>query len=127
MKFPVTLQNEDEKSQQGPPEDAAVVTTRTGLLIEQLITGIQADIAEAVEQLEGGLATIRALETHTKGVNGLASVLRSKGIAIEQIIDVLRGEADDVARKMQGTPREPIVENVNVAHLERVAEVLKAG
>jgi hypothetical protein len=120
-----TLQKEE--SGQGLIEDAAIVTTRTGLLIDQLITGIQADIAEAVEQLEGGLGTIRALETHTKGVNGLASTLRSKGIAIEQIIEVLRGEADDVARKMLGTPREPITENVDIAHLERVEAVRKVG
>jgi len=120
-----TIQNEE--SGEGLTEDAAIATTRTGLLIDQLITGIQADIADAVEQLEGGLATIRALETHTKGVNGLAAILRSKGVAIEQIIDVLRGEADDVARKMQGTPREPIIESVNIAHLERVTAVRKVG
>jgi hypothetical protein len=120
-----TIRNAE--SGQAPTEDATIVTTRTGPLIDELITGIQADIADAVERLEGGLATIRALETHTKGVNGLASTLRSKGIAIEQIVEVLRDEADAVARKMLGTPRESITEHVDVEHLERVAEVRKVG
>lgn len=115
------------KSVTGLTEIAASQTTKTGVLIEQLITGIQADIAQAVEQLEEGLSTIRALEGHTKCVNGLASTLKAKGVAIEQIIAVLRSESDDVARKMRGTPRVPISVNVNVSHLDRVVAVRKVG
>ena len=120
-----TLRAED--SEQALTEDAAVVTTRTGALMNQLITGIQADIADAVEQLEGSLATIRALEAQTKGVNGLASTLKSKGSEVEHIIEVLRSEAHGVAKKMLGTSREPIIERVDVKHLERVAQARKAG
>jgi hypothetical protein len=107
--------------------NASIHTTRTGPLISQLITGVQADIGEAVEQLEGGLATIRALEAVTKGVNGLASTLRSKGNEIEQIIDVLRNESDGVPKKMLGTPLEPITEQVDADHRERVRAARAVG
>lgn len=84
--------------------------TRTGPLVGKLVEGIQADISDAIEQLEGGLAKIRALEAHTKGVNGLSATLKAKGNEIAQTIDVLRGEAEGVARKMLATaPREPIL------------------
>jgi len=125
MKSLKTLRNEE--SGKAATEDTRTVTIRTGSLVNQLISGIQADIADAIQQLEGSLATIRALEAHAKGVNGLASTLKSKGSEIEQIIDVLRSEAHGVARKMLGTPREPIIERVDVAHLDRVAAARKAG
>ena len=117
----------NEESGQEVTEYALSATTRTGPLINQLIMGIQADIADAVEQLEAGLAMIRALEAHAKGVNGLASILKSKGNEVEHIIDVLSNEADEVARKMLGASWEPIMEHVDAAHLERVAESRKVG
>lgn len=105
----------------------SIHTTRTGPLISQLITGVQADIGDAVEQLEGGLATIRALEAVTKGVNGLASTLRSKGSEIEQIIDVLRNESEGVSKKMLGTSREPMTEQLDADHLQRVRAARAVG
>lgn len=93
--------------------------TRTGPLVGKLVEGIQADIADAVEQLDGGLRKIRALEAHTKGVNGLSATLKAKGNEIAQIIEVLTGESDGVAKKMIGATREPIAERVNADHIPK--------
>lgn len=105
----------------------SIQSTRTGPLIAQFITGVQADIADAVEQLEKGLATIGALEAVTKGVNGLASTLRSKGSEIEQVIEVLRNESDSVSKKMQGTSWEPMTEQLDADHLKRVRAARAVG
>lgn len=95
-------------------------TTRTGPLIGKLVEGIQADIGEAVEQLQAGLSKIRALEAHTKGVNGLSSTLKAEASKLDQMISTLTDESEAVGRKMLGTGREPITEKVDAAHLEKV-------
>lgn len=102
-------------------------TTRTGPLMRQLVSGVQADIGEAVEQLEKGLAGIRSLESVTKGVNGLASTLKSKGNEIEQIIDVLRAESESIPKKLLGAHCEPMTEQVDMSHLERVRAARAVG
>lgn len=95
--------------------------TRTGALVSKLVEGIQADIGDAVEQLQAGLSKLRALESHTKGVNGLSATLKAKGNEIAQIIDVLEGESDGVAKKMlSASPKEQITERVNTEHLTKV-------
>lgn len=95
--------------------------TRTGPLEGKLVEGIQADIGDAVEQLQAGLSKLRALESHTKGVNGLSATLKAKGNEIAQIIDVLEGEQESVAKKMLSTaPKEQITEKVNADHLAKV-------
>lgn len=101
--------------------------TRTGPLVGKLVEGIQADIADAVEQLQGGLSKIRALESHTKGVNGLSSTLKAEASKLDQMIATLTDESEGVGRKMLGTGREPITEKVDPAHLERVTAARAAG
>lgn len=96
-------------------------STRTGPLVGKLVEGIQADISDAIEQLEGGLAKIRALESHTKGVNGLSGVLKAKGSEIQAAIDTLRGESAGIERKLLGTGREPINERVDATLAKKVA------
>lgn len=99
-------------------------TTRTGPLVGKLVEGIQADISDAIEQLQGGLSKIRALESHTKGVNGLSATLKAKGNEVAQIIDVLEGECEGVAKKMLASaPKEPITEHLNADHLAKVKAV----
>lgn len=102
-------------------------STRTGPLVGKLVEGIQADLADAVEQLQGGLAKMRALEGHTKGVNGLSATLKARGNEVAQIIDVLSGESESVARKMLGTgTKDPITERLNIEHATAVVAARSA-
>lgn len=99
-------------------------TTRTGPLVGKLVEGIQSDISDAIEQLQGGLSKIRALESHTKGVNGLSATLKGQGNAIAEAIKVLTEESQSVGRKMLASaPKEPITEHVNADHLAKVRAV----
>lgn len=97
--------------------------TRTGPLVQKLVDGVQEDMEEAIGHLEKGLAVIRALEGHTKGVNGLSAFLKAKGTALEQVISDTREESEAVARKMLGAGAPEIVQTVNG---EKVAEVAAA-
>lgn len=89
-----------------PPTD-----TRTGPLVAKLVEGVQADLSEAVEGLQKQLNLLRALESETKGVNGLSATLNAKAKALQVIVDDLAQESVAVAKKMLGTgPRPEITE-----------------
>lgn len=96
--------------------------TRTGPLVAKLVEGIQGDIADAIEGLASGLAKMRALEGHARGVNGLAATLKAKGAEVQLIINVLQSESESVAKKMLGAAREPITERVDTPLVIRVKD-----
>jgi hypothetical protein len=94
--------------------------TRTGPLVGKLVEGIQADIGDAVELLAAGLAKMRDLEVHVGGLNGIASRLRARSSDVQQVVDALRVERDEVAKKLLPKPPVEITERVNAVHLEAV-------
>ncbi len=97
--------------------------TRTGPAVQNLVDKIQEDMAEASAYLTRGCAMVRALESVTKGVNGLASVLKAQTQTLESVIRKLEEESEDVAKKMLGGNRPEIVQTVNV---DKLAEVRAA-
>lgn len=101
--------------------------TRTGPLVQKLVDGLREDMAEAIEHLTRGLATLRALEGETKGVNGLASLLRSKGNELETVIGALEEERDAVPAKMLGGGRPEIVQTVDTEKLAQVRAAKEAS
>jgi hypothetical protein len=95
---------------------------RTGPAVQKVVDAVQEDIGEVVDLLSRGLAKMRDLESHARGINGLASTLKGKGNEVEQVIAVLGEESERVAAKMLSEPRPAITQTVDEAKLEEVRE-----
>lgn len=93
--------------------------SRTGPAVQKVVDAIQEDVSEIVDLLERGLEKMRDLEGHSKGINGLAGLLKAKGAEIELVVGILREESVSVAKKMLSEPR-PIRTHVDE---EKAAEV----
>ncbi|MEQ1573080.1 MAG: hypothetical protein ABL993_02430 [Vicinamibacterales bacterium] len=96
---------------------------RTGTAVQKVVDAVQEDIGEIVDLLTRGLAKMRDLEGHARGINGLASILKGKSAEVELIVSVLKEESERVASKMLAEPRAAIREAVDE---EKAAEVRKA-
>lgn len=94
---------------------------RTGPAVQKVVEAIGEDISEIVDLLQRGLEKMRDLETHSKGINGLAGLLKAKGSEIELVIGILREESLSVAKKMLSEPR-PIRQSVDEEKLAEVRE-----
>lgn len=95
---------------------------RTGTAVQKVVDAVQEDVGEIVDLLSRGLGKMRDLEGHARGINGLASILKSKSAEVELIVSVLKEESERVASKMLAEPR-VIRESVDE---EKAAEVRAA-
>jgi hypothetical protein len=102
-----------------------VSDTHTGPAAQKLVDAVQEDLGEIVDLLDRALVKIRAVEVAGKGVNGLAATMKAKGGEIGLTIDVLKGEAESVAKKMLHDPRKtPAI--VQMVDESKVADVIAA-
>lgn len=86
---------------------------RTTEKVRDLVTALQEDIGEAVSVLEKGRDILTQLEPECRGLNGTGTTLASVGKQLDELISRLREESETVERKMLGSRRPEIVENVN--------------
>lgn len=98
----------------------------TGPAAAKLVEAVREDIGEVVDLLERALRKMREIEDEGRGVNGLATTMRTKGNEIEATIGVLNEESEGVAKKMLREPREPITQTVDEAQAERVRKARTA-
>lgn len=102
--------------------------SRTARLVEMMAQGIEADTADIAGLLREARARMDALQADTKGLNGMASLLRQKSIELGKIADDLTEEADLVARKLRGqSPRPQLVATVDEEKAEAVREARVAS
>ena len=89
--------------------------------VAKMVDKVQEDMAGAIEHLRQGLEVMRALEAPARGINGLASFLKSQSTALDAMIDNMADESAKVAKTLLDKGELPAVKIV-VKDGERIAE-----
>lgn len=81
--------------------------------VEALVATIEADLNAIIEPLVTASERMDQLERGGRGVNGLATLMKSHGTSIEAAIVDFRKEAQEIRRRYLGQTMEPITERTS--------------